>query len=90
MVIPVLSAYFAKLFVYHGLKDKSQQSAAKSMGCSPFAVRDYSAASRVYEINKIARIFSYLREADRKSKGQGNATISEGMILRETIFKILH
>jgi len=60
------------------------------MGCSPFAVRDYSAASRVYEINKIARIFGYLREADRKSKGQGNATISEGMILRETIFKILH
>jgi DNA polymerase-3 subunit delta len=90
MVIPVLSAYFAKLFVYHGLKDKSQQSAAKSMGCSPFAVRDYSAASRLYEVNKIARIFSYLREADRKSKGQGNATISEGMILRETIFKILH
>jgi DNA polymerase-3 subunit delta len=90
MVIPVLSAYFAKLFVYHGLKDKSQQSAAKSMGCSPYAVRDYSAASRLYEVNKIARIFSYLREADRKSKGQGNATISEGMILRETIFKILH
>ena len=90
MVIPVLSAYFSKLFVYHGLKDKSQQAAAKSMGCSPYAVRDYSAASRVYEVNKIARIFSYLREADRKSKGQGNATISEGMILRETIFKILH
>jgi DNA polymerase-3 subunit delta len=90
MVIPVLSAYFSKIFVYHGLKDKSQQSAAKSLGCSPFAVRDYAAAARQYELNKIARIFGYLREADRKSKGRGNATISEGMLLRETIFKILH
>ena len=90
MVIPVLSAYFSKIFVYHGLKDRSQQSAAKSLGCSPFAVRDYAAAARQYELNKIARIFGYLREADRKSKGRGNATISEGMLLRETIFKILH
>ena len=90
MVIPVLSAYFSKIFVYHGLKDRSQQSAAKSLGCSPYAVRDYAAAARLYELNKIARIFSYLREADRKSKGRGNATVSDGMLLRETIFKILH
>ena len=51
MVIPVLSAYFSKIFVYHGLKDKSQQSAAKSLGCSPYAVRDYAAAARLYELN---------------------------------------
>ena len=90
MVIPVLSAYFSRIFVYHGLRDRSQQTAAKSLSCSPFAVRDYAAAAVSYPVGKLARIFGYLREADRKSKGQGNATISEGMLLRETIFKILH
>lgn len=90
MVIPVLSAYFSRLFVYHGLKDKSQNSAARAMSCSPYAVRDYSAAANVYSVSKVARIFGYLRDADRKSKGQGNATISDGMLLRETVFKILH
>jgi DNA polymerase-3 subunit delta len=90
MVIPVLSAYFSRVFVYHGLRDRSQQAAAKSMSCSPFAVRDYAAAAGAYPVGKLARIFGYLREADRKSKGQGNATISEGMLLRETVFKILH
>jgi DNA polymerase III subunit delta len=90
MVIPVLSAYFSRLFVYHGLKDKSQNAAARAMSCSPYAVREYASASRVYSVSKVARIFGYLRDADRKSKGQGNATISDGMLLRETIFKILH
>jgi len=90
MVIPVLSAYFSRIFVYHGLRDRSQQAAAKAMSCSPFAVRDYAAAAGAYPVGKLARIFGYLREADRKSKGQGNATISDGMLLRETIFKILH
>ena len=90
MVIPVLSAYFSRLFVYHGLKDKSQNAAARAMSCSPYAVREYASAARVYSVSKVARIFGYLRDADRKSKGQGNATISDGMLLRETIFKILH
>ncbi|MDA0732321.1 MAG: DNA polymerase III subunit delta [Bacteroidetes bacterium] len=90
MVIPVLSAYFSRLFVYHGLKDKSQNAAARAMSCSPYAVRDYSSAAKVYSVSKVARIFGYLRDADRKSKGQGNATISDGMLLRETVFKILN
>jgi hypothetical protein len=38
----------------------------------------------------VGRIFGYLREADRKSKGQGNATVEDGMLLREAVFKILH
>jgi DNA polymerase-3 subunit delta len=90
MVIPVLSAYFSRLFVYHGLKDKSQNAAARAMSCSPYAVRDYSSAAKVYSVSKVSRIFGYLRDADRKSKGQGNATISDGMLLRETVFKILN
>ena len=90
MVIPVLSAYFSRLFIYHGLKDKSQSSAARAMSCSPYAVKDYASAARVFPAAKVARIFGYLRDADRKSKGQGNATISDGMLLRETVFKILH
>ena len=90
MVVPVLLSYFNRIMVYHGLKDKSQQGAARAMSCSPYAVRDYAAASRMYSQAKLVRIFGYLREADRKSKGQGNATIPEGMLLRETVFKIMH
>ncbi|MBM55307.1 MAG: DNA polymerase III subunit delta [Euryarchaeota archaeon] len=90
MVAPILLSYFNRVFVFHGLKDKSQSSAAKAMSCSPYAVKEYASAARLYPPAKIARIFGYLREADRKSKGQGNATTTDGMLLREAVFKILH
>ena len=60
------------------------------MKCSPFAVRDYARASQTFPPAKLERIFGYLIEADRKSKGRGNATVTDGMLLRETVFKILH
>ena len=90
MVAPILLSYFNRIFVYHGLKDKSQNAAAKAMSCSPFAVKEYASAARLYPPVKVARIFGYLRDADRKSKGQGNATTTDGMLLREAVFKILH
>ena len=90
MVAPILLSYFNRIFVYHGLKDKSQTAAAKAMSCSPYAVKEYASASRLYPPVKVARIFGYLREADRKSKGQGNVTTTDGMLLREAVFKILH
>ena len=90
MVAPILLNYFNRIFVYHGLKDKTSNAAAKAMSCSPFAVKEYASAARLYPPAKVARIFSYLRDADRKSKGRGNATTTDGMLLREAVFKILH
>ncbi|MBM71682.1 MAG: DNA polymerase III subunit delta [Crocinitomicaceae bacterium] len=90
MIAPILLNYFNRIFVYHGLKDKSQNAAAKAMSCSPYAVKEYASASRIYSQVKVAKIFGYLRDADKKSKGQGNATTTDGMLLREAVFKILH
>ena len=90
MILPVLGGFFGKLFVYHGLSDKNPAAAAREMKCAPFAVKQYAAAARHYNMAKTGRIFGYLREADRKSKGQQNATTTHGMLLREAVFKILH
>ena len=90
MIAPILLSYFNRIFVYHCLKDISQNAAAKAMSCSPYAVKEYASAARLYSPVKVARIFGYLRDADRKSKGQGNATTTDGMLLRELVFKILH
>ena len=90
MIMPILGSFFGKIYAYHGLKDRSAAAAAKTLRCAPFAVKQYAEAARHYPPEKVGRIFGYLREADRKSKGQGNATTPDGMLLRETVFKILH
>lgn len=90
MIMPILSGYFSKIYAYHGLKDRSGPGAAKALRCAPFAVKEYAEAARHYPADKVGRIFGYLREADRKSKGQGNATTSDALLLKEAVFKILH
>ena len=90
MVVPVLHAYFARILVYQGLDDKHDAAAAKAMKCSPYAVKDYARAAQSYSAAKVERIFGYLREADKKAKGRGNASTTDGMLLREAVFKILH
>jgi DNA polymerase-3 subunit delta len=90
MIMPILGSFFGKIYAYHGLKDRSASVAAKALRCAPFAVKQYAEAARHYSPEKVGRIFGYLLEADRKSKGQGNATTPDGMLLRETVFKILH
>lgn len=90
MVVPVLHAFFARVLVYQSLGNPSESAAAKAMRCSPYAVKDYARASQAFPPAKLERIFGYLIEADRKSKGRDNATITDGMLLRETVFKVLH
>lgn len=90
MLMPVLGSFFTKLYAYQTLGETHPQEVAKALKCAPFAVKQYASAAKAYSPDKVGRIFGYLREADRKSKGQGNATISDGMLLREAIFKILH
>ena len=90
MVVPVLHAFFARVLIYQGLKDRHESAAAKAMKCSPYAVRDYARAAGAFPPAKLERIFGYLREADKRSKGRDNATVPDGMLLREAVFKILH
>ncbi len=90
MVVPVLHAYFARVLIYQTLQDRSEGAAAKAMRCSPYAVRDYAQAAGVYTPAKVERIFGYLRDADKKSKGRSNVTATDGRLLREAVFKILH
>ena len=53
-------------------------------------MRDYARAASAFSPAKVERIFGYLRDADKKAKGRSNATTTDGMLLREAVFKILH
>ena len=89
MTISLLNGYFTQLLLFHGLKDKSKSSVAKSIGVSPYFVDEYFLAGRNYPMRKVAQVIAMLREADVKSKGVG-ANQSQKDILKELLFKILH
>ena len=84
------SNFFIKLLKYHYLNDKSQSAVASALGVNPFFVRDYESASRKYSAPKIIQIISILREYDLKAKGVGSSSASDGDLMKEMIYKILH
>jgi DNA polymerase III subunit delta len=92
-VMGALFGYFSKLLRYHYLPDKSNNSVAAALGIAnfPFIIRKYADAARKYNITKLIEIIGILREYDLKSKGlESSSGVSEGDILKEMVYKILH
>ncbi|QVY66672.1 DNA polymerase III subunit delta [Polaribacter sp. Q13] len=89
MTISLLNGFFTQLLLFHGLKDKSKGSVAKSLGVSPYFVDEYFLAAKNYPMRKVAQVIAFLRDADVKSKGVG-ASQTQKDILKELLFKILH
>ncbi len=90
LTISSLNSFFVKLLRYHGLEDKSKESAAKALGVHPFFVGDYIAAAKNYPMQKLKAIAGYLREYDLRSKGIDNVSADDGALMKELIWKILH
>ena len=89
MVLPLIYSYIVKLMIYIQTPDK--QEAASLMGVSPYFLRDYDVAARNFTLGKLATCIGYLYEADLRSKGVRNTgTITDGEILKELVFKIIH
>ena len=87
MTISLLNSFFTQLLSFHGLKDKSKNSVAKSIGVNPYFVDEYFLAGRNYPMRKVAQIITILRDADLKSKGVG-ASQSQKDILKELLLQI--
>ncbi|MDR1274207.1 MAG: DNA polymerase III subunit delta [Odoribacteraceae bacterium] len=92
LTISNLFNYFRNLLTYHYQKGATpnQQEMARLLGVHPYFMKDYTEGAGRYGAAKCARVISWLRECDMKSKGSGNISIPEGELLRELVFKIMH
>jgi DNA polymerase-3 subunit delta len=89
MVMASLNGYFSKVLKYHYLVNKHD--AAKVLGVNPFFIKDYELAAHTYNLNKVFQIVSLLREYDLKSKGvESTGNVTDGELLKELVFKIIH
>jgi DNA polymerase-3 subunit delta len=74
--------------LYHGLTDKSRENAARELGILPYYVSEYQQAAKSYNLAKTRQIISWLRQYDLMAKGA--SACSDGDLLKELIYKILH
>ena len=91
MTLSLLFNFYSNLMLSYYSPEKTEQGIASWLGLkSPWAARDYLTAMRRYNGVKTMQIIGEIRYEDEKSKGISNASMSDGDILRELVFKILH
>lgn len=89
--IAILFNYFSNLLECFWLPNKDEQSVMNALNMrSAFFVRDYMIGLKNYSAQKVMQIISDLRTFDARSKGVDNISASQGYLLRELIYRIMH
>jgi DNA polymerase III subunit delta len=90
-IVATLFSMYTKMLRAHFEKDSNPNSLAGKIGVHPFAAKEMLAKLHLNPPKKLAACISILHEYDLKSKGVGNSgNSSDGMLLREMVFKLLH
>jgi len=91
VTLAVLFNFFANLMLVYYAPDKSDRGIAAHLGLrSPWQAKDYENAMKRYTGVKVMQIVGAIRQCDAKSKGVGNSSVSDGELLRELAYFILH
>lgn len=90
VTIGILNGFFTQLLLLHSLPDKNKEVIAKVLKINPYFVSEYLTAANNYPLKKVTACIALLREADLKSKGVGANALSDGDILKELVYKIMH
>lgn len=91
MTLSLLFGFFSNLMLAYYAPEKNEQGIANMLGLrSPWQAREYIQAMQKYHGVKTMQIIGEIRYADAKSKGVDNSSMTDGEILRELVFKILH
>lgn len=91
MTLPVLFNYFTNLLICYYTPDKSDNSLMQALGLrGSFQLKDYQLGLRSYSAMKVFNLISDIRTCDARSKGVDNISASDGDLLKELLYKILH
>ena len=91
MTLALLFSFFSNVMMCYYAPDKSERGVAEFLGLrSAWGVGDYIKAMRNYKPMHVMEILHLIRLADAQSKGAEGAYLSDGEIMRELLYKILH
>ncbi|QSE96717.1 DNA polymerase III subunit delta [Fulvivirga lutea] len=90
-IVAVLFSFYGKLLIAVSQKDKSLNGVANALNMNSFFAKDFHQASGLYSLPQVVRNIHQLRLADLQLKGvNSTGSVSDGQILKELIFRLLH
>ena len=89
-VISNLFKFFSQIMRIHFLPNKSREVVAQALGVHPFVAGELTNAKNKYDPRKIAANIALIHEYDLKSKGVGNTSATQGELMREMVYQLIH
>ena len=91
MTLALLFGFFSNVMMCYYAPDKSERGVAEFLGLrSAWGVGDYIKAMRNYKAVHVLEILHLIRLADAQSKGAEGPQTTDGEIMRELLYRILH
>lgn len=91
MVLPSLFRLFSNLLLAFHAPESSERGLAKWLGMADWQVRrNVMPALRLYSEPKVRLILAAIRRTDAKSKGIDNSSASNGELMKDLLFFVLH
>ena len=90
VIISNLFKFFSQIMRIHFLPNKSREAVAQTIGVHPFVAGELIQAKNQYDPRKIAAAIELLHRFDLKAKGVCNSSMSQGELLKELTYQILH
>ena len=89
--LTVLFNYFSSLMVAFYAPERTENGVAAHLGLKAgWQAKEYLLGMKAYSGVKVMNIITQIRLCDARSKGIGNVSLSQGELLRELVYFILH
>lgn len=89
--LAILFNYFSNLMVAYYAPERTDNGVAAYLDLkSPWQAKEYIAGMKAYSGVKVMNIITQIRLCDARSKGIGNVSLTQGELLRELVYFILH
>ena len=89
-MIAMLFSFYSRLLLIHHSGERSDAGVARLLKINPFFAKEYLLAIQKYNLPLVIRNIHFLRLADLQSKGVDSGGMTEGQLLKELVFKLMH
>lgn len=90
VVIGNLFSLFQRMMTVYFLPVKTPDAVAQHLKIHSFVAKEIVRQSRLYNAKKVAKNIGFLREYDLKSKGVGYSNVSDGDLMKELVYVLMH
>lgn len=89
LILPSLYGFFSKVFMVFGASSQDEKTVAAAIGVSPWFIKDYMLAARLYTYPGIEKVLLLLHQYNLRSVGVHDTGTEDASLFKEMIVKMI-